>query len=352
MKRRAFTLVELLVVIAIIGILIGMFLPATRQVREASRRATCMNNIRQIALAMHNYESAHEEFPSAMGDHRLVEAASHSDAKRLSGMLCILPFIEQNLLSDQISNPATFEGVNFPAYPGPWEVKYEPWRTQLPILVCPTSSQSKTEFGQMSYAFSIGDTARGIHNQQRLRGAFGVGLNATFGDFKDGTTNTILMIEMGTNGSNYANSNFAVGQPASILDNPRQCLTLLDPSDADQFDEAVRLGSPARGGCWADGAAGCSLVNTILPPNSPSCSITGNQVGDGIYSAGSSHPGVAIIALADGSSHSIKFDVDTGIPNATLTKSEMLEEVTPSPFGVYGALGTLASEEESSIDDL
>jgi len=93
-RRSAFTLVELLVVIAIIGILIGMLLPAVQQVREASRRIACGNKIRQLGLAVHNYESVHMQIP-------------HSEdwfgPKRTGWIIKTLPFMEQNSLENLLA---------------------------------------------------------------------------------------------------------------------------------------------------------------------------------------------------------------------------------------------------------
>ena len=96
-QRRAFTLVELLVVIAIIGILIGMLLPAVQQVRAAARRAQCTNNLRQLALAALNYESAHGILPDPTLD---------ADVKYRNGLLPMMPFAEMNNLFDEIYNRA------------------------------------------------------------------------------------------------------------------------------------------------------------------------------------------------------------------------------------------------------
>jgi prepilin-type N-terminal cleavage/methylation domain-containing protein/prepilin-type processing-associated H-X9-DG protein len=94
LKRFGFTLVELLVVIAIIGILVGLLLPAVQAAREAARRMQCQNNLKQMGLAMHNYESAHKRFPSAlMGSYN-----GNPQDDGVSWATAILPFLEQTAL--------------------------------------------------------------------------------------------------------------------------------------------------------------------------------------------------------------------------------------------------------------
>src|SRR5262249_43817984 len=122
--RRGFTLIELLVVIAIIAVLIGLLLPAVQKVREAANRAKCMNNLKQVGLALHNYESTNRRLPAA-GIYPI--GATSPDAWSIHSH--ILPYIEQANLFLQVD------------FSQPGNVQDAVTRQRIPIYVCPTEIQ-------------------------------------------------------------------------------------------------------------------------------------------------------------------------------------------------------------------
>jgi prepilin-type N-terminal cleavage/methylation domain-containing protein len=106
-RKRGFTLVELLVVIAIIGILIALLLPAIQAAREAARRAACINNLKQLGLAMHNYHDANKMFPSSAKT--TLEDPPNRKASAYSFLVSLLPMMEYGSLYDSINNSNTLK---------------------------------------------------------------------------------------------------------------------------------------------------------------------------------------------------------------------------------------------------
>ncbi|XZE21214.1 DUF1559 domain-containing protein [Pirellulaceae bacterium SH449] len=223
-KRRmskGFTLVELLVVIAIIGILVGLLLPAVQAAREAARRMSCSNNIRQLALAMHNYESAHKRFPLP-GLHRrdiIVNASSTSSSH--SWLVMLLPFIEQGNLQINYDmadmggsrgfrdnpNNLLLGSIEIPNFRCPSDAEPKDLYSPTSSWTLPDGSRSGLARG--NYAINCGAGNAFSRTDYRIsaeRGPFHFGgsgspspgrpVSAKMAEFTDGTSNTALLGEI------------------------------------------------------------------------------------------------------------------------------------------------------------
>jgi prepilin-type N-terminal cleavage/methylation domain-containing protein/prepilin-type processing-associated H-X9-DG protein len=166
--RQAFTLVELLVVIAIIGILVGLLLPAVQAAREAARRMQCTNNLKQIGLAIHNYEGVYKRYPigsvdadpKEAGALRLWDAGNH---RKGTVLVKLLPYIEQNVLFNALDFRYDVEAqLNGGSGPGQTVVPRTDMRvTTIPTYRCPSDGTSGRVVSQQNqlynYSLSIGN---------------------------------------------------------------------------------------------------------------------------------------------------------------------------------------------------
>jgi len=358
-SRRAFTLVELLVVIAIIGILIALLLPAVQAAREAARRSQCTNNLKQLMLAVHTYADTYRVLPTRQSGTGNVN--NSFQRLRISGWLQLAPFYEQKSLYD----------VAMQANDAPWvDNATSHWQlTVIPTLNCPSDGGDipprGSKRGTTSYAFCAGDnyeasihdpTERSDANQAialmntpiKNRGMFGRQDYNSLAHVADGTSNTIALAERSRprrDNDRGSAINDASGDPASYI--PLACRAYW-AGNAYISGAPIFTGDTSPGYRWADGAAYFAGVTTILPPNTAVCMLLGggwsgtSHWAPGIWTATSEHPGGVNVAMADGSVRFISDTIDTG--NLGVVAPSPTSSV-PSPYGVWGALGTKAGGE-------
>jgi prepilin-type N-terminal cleavage/methylation domain-containing protein/prepilin-type processing-associated H-X9-DG protein len=281
-RRRAFTLIELLVVIAIIAILIGLLLPAVQKVREAAARMKCANNIKQLALGLHNYHDQYNQFPGILNRIPTDPFASWMEA--------VLPFIEQ----DNVAREGKFD-------------------KNLAVMTCPAGLDVPALFGPFTGITHYHGVSGARYsdwfatqNDSGVLGEFGDGYAGTrIVAITDGTSNTLLIAERPP-----SPDSFWGWYPFYYFDSCSFAVTIrtTNPRDAD-----VQTGPP------------CIFPRYFGPPQFPP-QTTSNYCNQNHW--WSNHTGGANFALSDGSVRFIEYSAGTTIVPLLATKAG--GEVIPS----------------------
>jgi prepilin-type N-terminal cleavage/methylation domain-containing protein/prepilin-type processing-associated H-X9-DG protein len=319
-RRGGFTLIELLVVIAIIAVLIALLLPAVQSAREAARRSQCINNMKQMGLAMHNYHSAVGTFP--MGNTiAYSDPGVQTSWGTFSAHALLLPYLEQAPL---------YNACNFS-----WNVWYDVgasinatvWNTKVNVFLCPSDNRAGGDHINNYYG-SIGtgtdpwsSNTNGIFAPENV--AYPIA------SVTDGTSNTISHVE-GLVGD-YTKYNAPWRQYISgVYGNVPNGLIVYDArSNLQPIMAAAQLcmsmiqagqygTNNDRGLRWQTGSPGLSLTNIIITPNSNQYQFSGCRwdcsAGCGVdfghlHVPSSNHPGGVNTLFADGSVRFVKSSV-------------------------------------------
>jgi prepilin-type processing-associated H-X9-DG protein len=317
----------------------------------------CSNSVKQLSLALHNYESAYKRFPARKGGTSTPPtgtARNNSNWNRLSGFVALLPYVEQTAMYQQIQagDPTGVTGFTGPGGPtvapgGPaaW-IGWPVWNRSPGFLVCPsdgTTFNAPTRTQVNNYAFSVGDQVSSINDSNNVRGLFSAYIGATIGSVSDGTSNTIafserLKADFGVTtvvANQIENAHGTAISTAGLIASPRVCLT----RSAGRFFVAGAQVKGRFGSLWTDGQVERVAFNTVLAPNSPSCTEDANVNADSaslVISPSSRHTGGVNAGLTDGSVRFISASIDTG--NTSVTQGAG----GPSNYGAWGALGSKA----------
>ncbi len=316
--RQGFTLVELLVVIAIIGVMVGLLLPAVQAAREAARRMSCSNNLKQIGLAMHNYESTYKSIPPALqGADRRLGHPSGEDDDGFGFLVALLPFVEQQGLYDFMRPNGHYgvlgnQAIRDQFYPlVPPGAVMPGGNTIVSTYRCPSSAlpdvvpaawqipgSAVLGAGNIPSAFpmAIGHALTDYKGAGgSCRGDWGVlhklweAPPTKFKEITDGLTNTIMVAESSYVTSNVSSSRRATEAPTSIRDWP----TWIGAFGSGQ-DETIRINGRTN-----------SPINAKVSPNRMYLAVNDDN-------AFSYHSGGAQFLFCDGSVHFLTESLDIG----------------------------------------
>lgn len=387
--RRGFTLVELLVVIAIIGVLVGLLLPAVQAAREAARRMSCGNNLKQLGLSIHNYHSVYNQMPMHGGGTWVDNSpigGNLTNRMDLSIWVGLTPFFEQQTVWEQVANPTANPGGSpnpYPAMGAETDHKnYSPWMIELASLRCPSDpGTGLPAMGRTNYVACVGDSSHymdlgrlgidadatlvwanePVHAQESraaCRGAFVSHQRTAFRDILDGLANTIIAGEIATDlGDRDIRTIAAIDNDSGgefVRDEPDLCIHegFADPARPKLWGTTtpptLAADDQGRGFRWASSSGVYGAFNTVLPPNRELCFGGPTADSHGMAPASSRHQGGVHVLMGDGAVRFITDSVEAGDihhGNVWLGGVDESAPGSPSPYGLWGALGTRASRE-------